>query len=77
MKPSVGRTVHYRVAEDICYAAIITHVETDTWYDQDTNEATEYETVSLNIMPPMREIYQRVALQGEKLGMWHWPERVE
>lgn len=77
MKPSVGRTVHYRVAEDVCYAAIITHVETGTWYDQETNEASVHETASLCIMPPTREPYQRVALQGEKLGTWHWPERVE
>ena len=77
MTPSVGRTVHYRAAEDICYAAIVTYVETDTWYDQDTDKPSVHETVSLNVMPPMREIYQRQAMQGEKPGTWHWPECVE
>jgi len=77
MKPNVGRIVHYRVAADICYAAVVTDVETDTWYDQDTNEASEKEAVCLNIMPPMREIYQRQALEGDRAGTWHWPERVE
>lgn len=74
MKVTVGRTVHYRVAEKICYAAVVTSVQTGMWYDQDTNEAVERESVSLNIMPPMREMYQREAFQGEKSGTWHWPE---
>lgn len=77
MKPSVGRTVHYKVAKDICYAAIITDVSEDTWYDQETNEPSHHVTASLHIMPPMREPYQRAAVQGDRPGTWHWPERVE
>lgn len=76
MKPSVGRIVHYRVGSE-CWAALVTAVDTGEWTDQDTNVTTIRESVCLNVMPPMREIYQRQALEGDSSGTWHWPERVE
>lgn len=78
MKPSVGRIVHYKAAEGHCYAAVVTDgPQVGTWLEQDANVASQRESVTLNIMPPMRDAFQREAFEGDVSGTWHWPERVE
>lgn len=77
MKSSVGRIVHYKADDEKCYAALVTALDTDTWFDQDTGVGTERDTAALNIHPPMCDMYQRVAFEGDTAGTWHWPEHVQ
>lgn len=71
MKASVGRIVHYKADDDSCHAALVTALDTGTDVD------TDKDTAVLNVLPPMCDMYQRVAFEGETAGTWHWPEHVQ
>ena len=69
MKPSIGRIVHYTGIENddqtpSCLAAIITRVINET-------------TVNLTVFTPFTTYTVSKVYQGDGIGSWHWPERVE
>lgn len=72
---SVGRIVHYSPDGISCWAAVVRHVETSTWVNQDTGEASEREAVVLLVIPASGDLFDRTAFNGAGAGMWHWPER--
>lgn len=78
MKPSVGRIVHYKPKEEVCYAALITFVEFGAdVYNQDTGEGTKQDLVMLKIFDPDGREFNRTTVEGDQAGNWHWPERVD
>lgn len=76
MKPSVGRIVHFKNNQQVCWAAIITAVNDvrDGRCDLSVFVPRTPDSVQPTVQAGGELTYSDVR-EGDHAGEWHWPER--